>query len=120
MYRVRPLKRDDLDAPMALERWHQRTRVRFQLLRQLVVTLERRVDTCWFTVKQSNLAARTLHDGLDAVEVGTRTEFHGPGDDRLVLRIDRESLARQRQRYRRLGVPPRPTESTHAGRNATC
>lgn len=105
---------------LAVHSAHQRTRVLFKLLRQLVITLERRVDTCWFTVKQSNLAARTLHAGLGAVEVETRTDFYGPGDDRLVLRIDRESLARQRQRYRRLGVPPRAAESTNSGRLATC
>jgi len=78
----------------------------------MVITLERRVDYCWFTVRRSSHAARALHDGLGAVELETRRSFYVPGDDRLVLRIDPEAPSRQWRRYHRLGVPARATEAS--------
>lgn len=91
---------------------HQRSRVLFKLMRRLVITLDRRVDSCWFTVKQSNEAARLLRESLSAVAVETRTDFYGPGDDRLVLRIDAEGLSRERRRYRRIGGPLRRVDTS--------
>lgn len=97
---------------------HRRSEVLQKLLRRLVISLERRVDSCWFTVEQSDQMARLLREGLGAIDLGTRADFYGPGDDRLVLRIDREALSRQRLRYRAAGTPPqtpRVTTPQHGG-----
>lgn len=91
---------------LAVHPRHRRSEVLQKLLRRVVISLERRVDSCWFTVKQSKQMARLLRDGLGDIDLETRTDFYGPGDDRLVLRIDREALSRQRLRYRTDGTSP--------------
>jgi [ribosomal protein S18]-alanine N-acetyltransferase len=83
---------------------YQRSRVLFLLLGALVRGLAGRVDACWFTVKPDNHAARTLHAGLGAIEVGLRHDFYGPGDVRIVSRIDRAALKKLHKRYTRFGV----------------
>jgi ribosomal protein S18 acetylase RimI-like enzyme len=88
---------------------HQGTRVAFLLLRALISTLAPRVDACWFTVKEDNLQARSLHQALGAREVGVREAFYGTGDRRLVSRIDRDGFERLRARFERMGlVAPAP------------
>jgi ribosomal protein S18 acetylase RimI-like enzyme len=82
----------------------QGSRVAFQLVRELISTLVGRVDSCWFTVKEDNVAARALHAALGAEEIEIREEFYGPGDRRLVSRIDAEGFARMERRLRRLGL----------------
>jgi len=83
---------------------YQGSRVAYQLVRTMVAALTPRVDACWFTVKEDNLAARALHAALGARDVEVREGFYGPGDRRLVSRIDREGFDRMRARLERIGL----------------
>jgi ribosomal protein S18 acetylase RimI-like enzyme len=83
---------------------YQGTRVAFLLVRTLIAALAGRCDSCWFTVKEDNVPARALHAALGAREVGVREGFYGPGDRRLLSRIDREAFERVRARLQRLGL----------------
>ena len=90
---------------------HQGSRVAIQLVRTLIGAIADDVDTCWFTVKEDNVAARALHAALGARETEVRSDYYGSGDRRLVSRIERASFDKLRVRLRRLGLVPAPTIS---------
>jgi ribosomal protein S18 acetylase RimI-like enzyme len=81
---------------------YQGTKVVVCLLRALTQRLVAVADSCWFTVKEDNQEARTMHEMLGAREEEIRKNFYGPGDDRIVSRIDRVGFERMRKRYERL------------------
>lgn len=85
----------------------QGSRVAVQLLRALVGALLDTADVCWFTVKEDNLAARALHAALGARDVEIREDYYGPGDRRIVSRIDRRAFQRIEARLQRLGIVDR-------------
>lgn len=92
---------------LAVAPGRQGSRVAIQLLRALTTSLLDRVDSVWFTVKEDNLQARSLHQALGATELGFRDDFYGPGDRRLVSRIDRPGFERLRGRMEKLGIVDR-------------
>jgi ribosomal protein S18 acetylase RimI-like enzyme len=89
---------------LAVDPEWQGSRVAVQLVRRLVAELADRVDACWFTVKEDNHAARALHAALGARDVEVRNGFYGPGDRRIVSRIDRAAFEGLRDRLRRMGI----------------
>ena len=84
----------------------QGTRLALRLVRTLIGAIANRVDSCWFTVKEENSAARAIHAVLGAREVEVRKDFYEAGDDRIVSRIDRHAFEALRARMERLGLLP--------------
>lgn len=94
----------------------QGTRAALQLVRRLIVALAGRVDSCWFTVKEENHAARAIHAALGAEEVTMRDDYYGPGDRRILSRIDRAGFDRAVQRQPRLALgAPVPVPNREVG-----
>lgn len=88
----------------------QGSRVALQLVKALIGAIAFRVDSCWFTVKEDNHAARALHKALGARDVEIRRDFYGPGDDRLVSIIDRPSFEALRGKLTRMKLLPAAAE----------
>jgi len=64
------------------------------------------------TVNAANAPARALHKMLGAIEVGRKRDYYGPGDERIVAKIDRAIFEQMRPKYERLGfIPPRTAEA---------
>ncbi len=77
---------------------YQRTRIVHHLLRAFIRSIAYRVDTLWFTVSEENAEARALHATLGAHELGTSEEYFGPGEPRIVSRIERPAFEKLRAR----------------------
>jgi hypothetical protein len=92
---------------LAIREEYQRKRLTAMLIGGFVRSILENVDVCWFTVKEDNAAARALHAMLGAVEVDRRQDFYGPGDERIVAKIDRETFEKMRPKYERLGLVDR-------------
>jgi ribosomal protein S18 acetylase RimI-like enzyme len=79
---------------------HQGTGAAIQLIAATIETLVRRdFDVCWFTVKPSNLHARKLYRRIGAIERGTRQDFFTPGDELILLELDRPALQSFHEKY---------------------
>jgi ribosomal protein S18 acetylase RimI-like enzyme len=85
---------------------HQRSRLVFRFVQSFIGAVASRVDTVWFTVHESNVDARALHATLGARETGRHDAYFGPGEPRIVSRIDRVAFEKLRARMRRLGLLP--------------
>jgi ribosomal protein S18 acetylase RimI-like enzyme len=99
---------------LAIREEYQRKRLTAMLIGAFVRSIFERVDVCWFTVKEDNAAARALHRMLGAVEVDRRQDFYGPGDERIVAMIDRETFEKMRPKYERLGLIDRNIAASEA------
>ena len=83
---------------------HQRSRLVFRFVQAFISAIAARVDSVWFTVEASNTDARALHATLGAREQGTHDAYFGPGEPRIVSRIDRIAFEKLRARMGRLGL----------------
>jgi ribosomal protein S18 acetylase RimI-like enzyme len=87
---------------------YQRTRVVHHLIRAFISAIAYRADSVWFTVDEANTDARALHATLGARELEVRDAYYGPGETRIVSRLERPAFEKLRARMERLGLlsPP--------------
>ena len=93
---------------LAIAPAHQRTRLVYRFVQAFVSAIASRVDAVWVTVHEGNADARALHATLGARETGVHDEYYGPGEPRIVSRIDRVAFDKLRNRMRRLGLLAEP------------
>jgi ribosomal protein S18 acetylase RimI-like enzyme len=98
---------------------YRRTRVITMLIGAFMRAIIDHVDSAKFTVKPDNIEARALHRMLGAVEVETRHDFYGPGDERIVSMIDRATFERMRPKYERIGILDRTDRTDRPGADRT-
>jgi ribosomal protein S18 acetylase RimI-like enzyme len=96
--------RDAHCSTLAIAPEHQRTRCVYHLSCALICAIAHRVDSLWFTVHEHNADARALHATLGARETAQFDEYFGPGEPRIVSRIERQAFERLRARMQRLGL----------------
>jgi ribosomal protein S18 acetylase RimI-like enzyme len=89
---------------LAIAPAQQRTRLVYRFVQAFVSAISSRVDSVWFTVLEENVDARSLHATLGARETGRHPEYYGPGEPRIISRIDRPAFDRLRARMARLGL----------------
>jgi ribosomal protein S18 acetylase RimI-like enzyme len=92
---------------LAIAPAHQRTRLVYRLIQVFVAAIAQRVDSVWFTVHESNVDARALHATLGARETGRCDAYYGPGEPRIISRIERVAFERLCERMHRLGLMQR-------------
>lgn len=81
---------------------YRRSRVTYLLIAAMIERLlNLGVDECWFTVSPDNDAARQVHVGLGAKVVAERDNYYGPGDTRLLSKIDLRAADQLRARFGR-------------------
>ena len=81
---------------------YRRTRVTFMLIAAMterMLTLD--IGECWFTVSPENDDALAVHMGLGAHFVAQREHYYGPGDTRLLGKIDLHNATRLQARFSR-------------------
>jgi ribosomal protein S18 acetylase RimI-like enzyme len=86
----------------------QRTRVVHHLIQAFIRAIAYRVDVLWFTVEEGNSDARALHATLGAREIEVHEAYFGPGEPRIISRIERGAFEKLRARMERLGLLERP------------
>ena len=89
---------------LAIAPAHQRSRLVFRFVQAFIGAIASRVDTLWFTVHEGNADARALHATLGARETAYHDAYFGPGEPRIVSRIDRVAFEKLRARMSRLGL----------------
>jgi ribosomal protein S18 acetylase RimI-like enzyme len=89
---------------LAIAPAHQRSRLVYRFVQAFVRAIASLVDAVWFTVHEGNADARALHATLGARETGVHDAYYGPGEPRIVSRIDRVAFDKLRARMHRLGL----------------
>jgi ribosomal protein S18 acetylase RimI-like enzyme len=100
--------REAFCSTLAIMPAHQRSRLVFRFVQSFVAAIAPHVDSVWFTVHESNADARALHATLGARETGVRDAYYGPGEPRIISRIERAAFHQLCERMQRLGLM-RPT-----------
>ena len=96
--------REAFCSTLAIAPEHQRTRLVYRFVQAFVSAIASRVDSVWFTVHETNTEARALHATLGARESLRHESYYGPGEPRIISRIDRVAFDRLRSRMARLGL----------------